>query len=455
MKTTKSTSLSIFIYNFLEGEWKIISSITSKKQRKSLIDAGQIFSDAYLFMNIFEHNRILITPVPVTKEYAAYVQELSGTVQQVFTPRPRIKSPFICQNVVRDPVLLQKLVDAAQAYNNTITLLPYVSSTYVYTLARALQKRGVTVRLPETPEEKNLWTVDTYGSKAGFRETFAAVMPEGYICNSIKEASEKAYELYTRDKAVVVKTNRGNAGLGTSLFRPGDLPTQKKACMQALRKHCAESSFWRKDRIVVEKYIDTTGEKVCQFPSIEGYVTHDGKLQIPYYCNMIVSKEGEFCGIEMHKDVVPASTLKKLLAVTRKVGTTYAKNGYHGTFDIDFLYDGKRLYANESNTRTNGGTDVYRITRKLVGDRFFTDRYVLNDFIETDHLPALPFAGLLTLLKPYLYNHKKKTGLVIGSAGAIRRYGIPYIIIASSKTHAKTLATRMQKTLEKTRAHNT
>jgi hypothetical protein len=194
MKKIKSSPYSLFLYNFLEGEWPILSTIENVQKRNALIHAGEVFSDSYLFMNVVS-NRALVTPIPVQKEFIHYVEGLTGTTQTVYTPHPiNPSSPFLCTAVTEDALLFQHLVDEARVHENTIALYTYVSSPAVYHLARAFKKRGITVLLPETPKEKDLWTVDHFGSKVGFRTSFSSVMPEGYICTSVAETCEKAFE---------------------------------------------------------------------------------------------------------------------------------------------------------------------------------------------------------------------------------------------------------------------
>jgi hypothetical protein len=141
----------------------------------------------------------------------------------------------------------------------------------------------------------------------------------------------------------------------------------------------------------------------------------------------------------MHKDVVLSSVRSTMLALTREIGLRYAKEGYRGRFDVDYIYDGKKLYVGESNMRMNGGTDTYMITKQLIGPSFFTSRFVLSNFIPLTDKKIYSFSEIKTLLSSLFYSPSTKTGLIISSANALFLHGLSYIIIGKTKAHAHML----------------
>jgi hypothetical protein len=151
---------------------------------------------------------------------------------------------------------------------------------------------------------------------------------------------------------------------------------------------------------------------------------------------MIVSPEGEFYGMEMHKSVFTKKIKGAVFKITYEIAEAYKKSGYRGRFDVDMICDGKQVYADESNTRINGGTDTYMIVRKLLGKSFFSTHYIFAHYLT---FPAKHIYTLDTILKvcaSILYDKKTKRGLIINSGSVISSGGFSYIIIEKSKTLA-------------------
>lgn len=416
-----TSSLSLFIFNSIEDEWHFSSSIGS----------SYLLSDSYLYMNVDIPHSILITPITVSPHFKKYVESLAEV--SISTYSPTHKTHSICKNIIYDKKLLNLLVNEAKKMNSTIVMKAYVSTPELLMLKDTFIKKGIKVLLPENTERENLWTVDFFGSKAGFRSVFSRFMPKGSICYSAQEAAKKAQELYQKKKAVVIKTNKGNSGEGIVIVNHQTMPD-----FMAL---FSSQSYWNNGPIVVEEFIDTTGEKYSPFPSIEGFITSGGKVKLPYYCNMIVTKEGEFYGIEMQRKVVSENLRKEMNKITHYIGKTYAKAGYRGRFDVDYLYNGKTLYANESNTRTNGGTDTYFIVRKLIGPTFFTSRYILSNYIELNK--KISFSALIEMVSPLLYDKKARIGFILGSENALSHKGLSFILIGKNKKHTLLLVKKM------------
>ncbi len=422
----RTSFLPLYIFNSIEDEWGYTSSAQS----------SYLLSDSYLYMNVNTPHSILITPIPVYPLFKKYVESLVKV--EITTYSPIHKTHSICKNIIADKVVFNKLINEAKKYNGTIELKAYASSPELLILRDEITKKGIKVSLPENIIRENLWTVDFFGSKAGFRSVFSQYMPKGAICYSIPEASGKARELYKRTNAVVIKTNKGSSGEGVVIIK-----NKQKPDFTSL---FSSKPYWKKNPITVEEFIDTTKEKLSRFPSSEGFITANGKVELPYYCNMIVTKEGEFYGIEMHKKVVSERVRKEMNKITMHIGSMYAKAGYRGRFDVDYLFDGKKLYANESNTRTNGGTDTYFIVRKLIGPTFFTSRYILSNYIELNK--NISFNAFIQMISPLLYDKKTKVGFILGSENALHHKGLSFILIGKNKKHTQSLVEKMNTLLK-------
>ena len=111
------------------------------------------------------------------------------------------------------------------------------------------------------------------------------------------------------------------------------------------------------------------------------------------------------------------------------------KAGYKGRFDIDMIYDGKKLYADESNTRINGGTDTFLMVKKLVGPSVFSKRYVLTGYREVPkRYPT--FTSLYEALGKNRFDIKTKLGILINSSSVIQNGGFSYIVVTRLRKDA-------------------
>jgi len=135
----------------------------------------------------------------------------------------------------------------------------------------------------------------------------------------------------------------------------------------------------------------------------------------------------------MHESVLTKKIKDAVFKITYEIAKEYKKNGYRGRFDIDMICDGKKVYADESNTRINGGTDTYMIVRKLLGKSFFRTHYVFAHYLALPTKRKYTLDTILEICKPILYDKRVKRGLIINSGSVIASGGFSYIIIEKSK----------------------
>ena len=421
-------TFSIYIYNSIEDEWDFISSFNKKEQKKLIHDSNR-FADCYLFANALLPSFALISPLKISDEFKEYFETLSGSRCSILTPKET--TPFMCDNIAKDGHVFSTIVSEATLWGS-LTMYAYSITQKVFNLKRMFEKAGLTVYLPEAPQEKDLWTVAHFGSKSGFRTSFASLMPPGSIERDFNTVEKKAAALFESSSGVVLKTNKGNAGQGVHILRKDKIITRKKL-FEELKKIFKKEPYLKEHPLILEAYIDTRKEKQCPFPNTECFIYPNGKIEISYYCNMIVTPEGEFYGMEMHSGVFTKNVKNEVVAITMKIAKTYKNAGYRGRFDIDMIYDGKKVYANESNTRINGGTDTYLIVKKLIGKNFLTKRYVLSSYIDLPKEITPSFLTVKQLFSSYLFDKKTKTGLIINSESVIKNGGFSYILVGKNK----------------------
>lgn len=439
---TSRTSLTLYIYNGVEHEWDFITSLKTKKKKVAAIRSSENLADTYLFANP-DTSCIFISPLPIDPAFVRYAERLLDSSFTVIVP-PN-KTHLLSYNLAQSANCIEQICKEAKRFGNKVILKSYSSTLGIHEVAEALSKKDIRVSLPETTSKKSLSTVHYFGSKSGFRKEFNTHMPKGYVCTSPAEAVKRAEEIYAKYAGVVCKTDRGCAGEGVIILRKKKKIPSITTELQSIFK---SQPYWSKFPIVVEEYIPPAMHN-CPFPSIEGFIDKRGKLSLPYYCNMIVTPKGEFFGVEIHKTVLSASLARKLIAISKSIGNVYAKKGYRGTFDIDFLHDGKKLYPNESNMRTNGGTDTFITARKLIGNHFFTNRYVLSNYFSISNDQRLTFEKLLRSIDPLLYNPRHKTGVIVGSALALKQRGISFMVIAPTRNEAMKIQKKLILTIKK------
>ena len=163
----------LYIYNSIEEEWDFISSHKKSEQKKLIHDSNR-FADCYLFANSLLPSFTYISPIKIDDEFKKYFESISNSKCTIL--KPKEKTPFICENIVTDTDVFSTIVAEAKKAQS-LHLYTYTISKNVYALKRQFEKAGVlSVILPEAPEEKNLWTAQHFGTKSGFRKSFAPLM---------------------------------------------------------------------------------------------------------------------------------------------------------------------------------------------------------------------------------------------------------------------------------------
>ena len=440
MNNKTADTFPIYIYNPIEDEWDFISSFEKEKHKKLIHDSNR-FADCYLFANALLPSFTLVIPLTVSETFKTYFETLSETKCTILTPKE--KTPFICDNIAADKKVFSAIISGAKKAGS-LTIYTYAVTKKVFELKRKFEEAGVIVFFPEAPAEKDLWTVGHFGSKSGFRKSFASRMPPGVIELDPTQVEEKALSLFADGAGVVLKTDKGNAGQGIHIFRKSKIKSKEKL-RDEIKKVYNEEPFLKKHPLVIESFIDTSKEKMCPFPSIEYFIHPDGRIEIPYYCNMIVTPEGEFYGMEMHEDVFSKKVKKQVLDCTMPIAEAYRDAGYRGRFDIDMMNDGKKVYADESNTRINGGTDTYLIVKKLVGNDLFSKRYVLSSYMDLPKHISPTFESVRKICAHLLFEKEKKVGIIINSESVIKNGGFSYIIVGKNKKETLLLHETLKK----------
>jgi hypothetical protein len=449
--------LVIYLYNVVEDEWSFLSSIQPIEKRVSMMNDMNDSSECYLFANASEEGFIYISPIEISRNFKHYFQTISGN-KKVEIIVPQLRTGLLCKDLYTDKQLFKEIIQKAKKFKKVV-MISYASSPEFLELKERMIQLGVNVVTPEAPELENAWTVNFFGSKSGIRQLAQQsravepdfIMPEGVICVGKLDAAQIAANKYINEKGVVLKTNKGSGGQGVLIFREGELPKDYKSCEKRIYELLNQDGYWDRFPIVIEELVNVNYKVGGGFPNIEFKIHKNGQIEMLYYCVMMVTPEGKYYGLDIHEDVINERMAARIIDTGYYIAEQYADAGYRGHFDIDMIASKNRhIYVCESNTRNTGGTDIYKLTRKLYGEDFFSDVYVLNrNDLKFNGQSSISFEKIIELLSPILFNRKTKEGVVISSAAPLKDKQLLYTIYGKNKKRAYLLQQTMLEILSK------
>lgn len=451
----KSKEKIIRIFNLSEDVWPFIRDISDKKAKRYEIEENANLADRDLFSLAKESRFTFICPKPIDEHFLAYFRKLFY-VRDIEVLNPQTQSGLICRDILEDKKLMDRIVRMAKE-TKKLMMVSYSTTPYFLKLIKELRDRGVKITTPNSPEEQGAWTVNFYGSKSGVRQLAqksGAIepdfkMPDGLVCSGIFDTAKIAANKYCKENGVVLKTNKGHAGMGVLIFRKGDLPTRFEECEQEIRLILKKDKYWKKYPVVVESLVKPNPKIGGGFPNAEFVIQKNGEIELLYYCGMRVDENGVFKGVEINDKVLPKRVAARIIDTGYFIGEQYAKEGYRGYFDIDFIAGkDKEIYVNESNVRMTGGTHVYWTAEQLFGKDFMSKTYVLShNTYELEKYDYYTFESLLHRLKPILFSRRKKEGVVIASASMLDQNKLAYIIFGKNRRRALAIEREMERLL--------
>ncbi|MEK7593038.1 MAG: hypothetical protein AAB508_06695 [Patescibacteria group bacterium] len=455
--SVKHPETLVYIFNMSEDVWPFIAAITDKKARQLEIQENTYLADLRLFLFANEEAQVLfLCPRNVSPEYLEYFQQIVGRKSLTILPT-QYHSGVICEDILNDDRIMAALIDAANS-SRRLTITSYATSPQFLKLMQALRERGITVYTPEAPEEDDAWTVNFFGSKSGIRQLSqqsSSVEPDfqmagGVVCFGIDDAAKIAARRYIKNNGVVLKTNKGHAGMGVVIFREGDLPMEYRECVKAILSLFQKESYWSRFPIIIEELIFINQTIGGGYPNVEYKILKTGKIELLYYGGMRMSKEGVYKGMEIHNDAISDQITARVVDTGFYIAEQFASSGYRGYFDVDFVA-GKngKLYVTESNVRSTGGTFVHTLAQRYYGKDYMYAAYILsNNSYDVAHLKNPSFKSVKTLLTPILFDRETKEGLVIISENMFLLDKLAYIIFGKTKKKALEIEQRMEELLK-------
>ena len=437
---SKLMQKTIFVSNLSEDVWPFIDCM-EKSEKKIEIELNAYLGDLHFMAGAGKKDLIYVGPSDIDDSLKEYYCNLFG-VDDIPTFKPQKHLGNTCSDILNDKKLFDKLVKITKPASR-VNLVSYSSTKTFFELGEKLRKRGVKIAYPESPLKGAGWTVDFFGSKSGIRQ-MGELMPDGYICSDVHEAAQIATNVYLKKGSVVIKTNKGHSGAGILIYRKGELPKDYDKCLKHLEWVFSTELYWNKFQIIVEDYIDPNLEIGGGFPNVEFKISEKGEIEFLYACGNRVTADGVFNGIEIGKGSMDGKSPQEMKKAADFLGKKYKEAGYRGYFDVDFVY-GKdnKLYINESNARRTGGTHLYLIASKLLGNKFTTEHYTLCKNMHDMKKPVKSFSDLLNKFKPLLFDRKKKEGVIFCSSNLLKYGKLAYIIVGKNKQKASELETKL------------
>jgi len=447
----------VYVFNMSEDVWPFITSIRKKEAREDEIEDNAILCERDLFLFTGEDNVLYVAPKSISPAFLSYFTRLTKN-ENFRVVVPHEHTGVICEDIARDKYVMQEIIAAANS-SRRLTLTSYATSLQFLHLADHLRGQGITVATPDTPEEEDAWTVNFFGSKSGIRQLAQQSaslepdlkMPDGVICSGVADAARIAANRYVKEHGVVLKTNKGHSGYGVLIFRPGDLEDSYHACEQAIHAKLSEEKYWETFPIVIERYIEENPAVAGGFPNVEFRIAKNGRVEFLYFCGLRVTRDGTFKGIEIHRDVVSNKIATHMIDTGYFIGEQYAKNGYRGYYDVDFVAARNgELYVTESNVRRTGGTFVYMTALRLFGKDFMSDVYTIsNNAFKLPEDRRYTLSVITETLSPILFNRKTGEGVIIVSEQYLALHRFSYIIFGRNERRALAIETEMEHLLVK------
>lgn len=439
----------IFIANLTEYARPYVELLENKGQKRKEIEEDFGLCDRFLISG--GDNRVLITPWPINKGFLRDTCQIFK-FKNILNLSPQKPTVSLCEDILRERKLRDTLIKIIK--ENTVEIYSYVGSDEFLELINFLKKQGLKFKTPEAPKKPGL--VKFFGSKAGFRETFAKErlggselhMPEGYIAKNKKEILFWAKYFFDKDKSFVIKTNYGLAGAGSEIVEARKI--KKKDFTPVLEKIIAKHPYWLREKTVVEEFLNADLSICGGSPSVE-FAVLESRTCYLYSCGMRIIKGGVFRGIEIGKGAVPLWVEEKMKSYGFKFAKVLHKVGYRGFFDTDFVNTkNKKLYCLEANIRQTGGTHVYEAGLRLLGKDFLKKYYLVsNNLYENKKIKELTYKELKKKLQPLLYPLKgEQKGIILTMVSLLPYKCFGYIVIGKTRKETFSLEEEMEKRIK-------
>lgn len=427
---------TLFISNIAEVYYKTYYNLPDS-ERKAHINYDLIEAERALVC--LSDNKVVVVSKKPPKNYINDICQRIG-YKNLVVLAPRRFTERLSSDIMEEPGLLKKVVQIIKD-NPGIHVVPYYPTEEFFDLLVFLRQKNLKFDTPETVYRENRFVHHHHNSKIGFRTVWDKALdynspikiPQGFIVDDVEEAITAARWFYYKKKNFIFKYNRGASGVGIVFYNYKDLPQDEEAFRDyLLSRH--QDRIWYEENFIVEEAIDRDKSFFDGTPSIEFKI--NGKVQFTYVCAQWVNEKASFDGIYLGKELLDPKNLaiNDLIKDGTRFGEALKELGYRGIYDIDTVIDkNKQIYAVESNMRRTGGTHVYELGKYLYGPNFL-DKVCLTS---RESLPIKKnintYQKLFKIVKPLLFDKKKKYGIILVQPDAVLINQLGYIAIAPDK----------------------
>lgn len=361
---------------------------------------------------------------------------------------PTHPSQFLCLDILREPTLMQRLLDYAGA-NRTVQLIPYSATAQFFELVTTLETQyNLKVLLPESPTQDCSWLRNYVDTKAGFRHLASCclpdaseLLPQGFICENIGQIISVVRWFHAQNRTCILKPNQGWDGVGLLVLEPEQSITEDK--LRSLQLHPA----LLKSLTVVEEYIDSKADShLPLFPSAEFFVPRFGKPTVTHLCNQIL--DGRFAGLTISRDLWEQPWSASLIESGLRIANYLQSMGYVGHFDVDAVVNSTgQVRLLEVNARRTGSTHIHELACFLFGSNYI-DHIALLSQCSVNSGAIDNYTGLVSEIGDLLYSHETRKGIVLINTSSLIHHKFGYISIAPSLEEAFSLQTKLSERIQ-------
>lgn len=446
--------------NQVENTIVVVPSLTEDMELN--IAAQQAYEERMLFMLFLLQQPgirlIFVTSLTIQPEIIDYYLDiLPGTIISSARRRLSLVSP---QDTSSRP-LTQKILERPRLIERIRQLIPDLDRAHLVPFNTTDLERQLAVRL-DVP----MYAADprffAFGTKSGCRRIFAeegVQYPLGAE-NLYSEADIlRAIVQMRREKPgierVIVKLNRGVAGMGNAVVELAGLPdVEEPGVTESLAERLRNMRF-ELEEIKYDGYMDRLGQQGCVVEEmVDGREIHSPSAQLR------VTPLGEVEQLSTHDQLLGGPSGQSYLGArfpanpeygplimreAAKIGRRFANEGIVGRFAVDFVVVRQasgawQPYAIEVNLRKGGTTHPFLTLQYLTDGKYDPDAgvfktvrgdqkcYVASDHVESPNYRAFTVVDLFDVvgLHGLHFNHTIQSGVVmhfLSGVGGLGRLG--------------------------------
>ncbi|MEW5872744.1 MAG: hypothetical protein AB1894_26025 [Chloroflexota bacterium] len=435
-----NTLPTIVVSNFAEAHVDFLGRAADPNEREDLINGESYHGDRTLLWA--GDPKLVFVSYPV-----AHAEWITSRLNYPGTRHlaPSQPTPYLSLDILREPALLQALVDYAGA-ERRVQILPYATTPEFLRLVKVLrEEHQLTVLLPESPLPENLWVRDYVDTKSGFHllasrwlADAGSRLPLGIVCNTPQKAARAARWFCERGETCVIKADTGESGIGFNIF--SSCNTDLDESIEILR----QNSYLNAEPILVEQFISA---KQQLSPSPEVFVPPlgQGEPYIMYPTQQLFMKFGDFCGILVSGEQFTQPWYADLKRSSLAIARGLQEMGYVGHFDLDCVVDDEgQLYLLEVNARRTGGTHVHDFAMHCIGEDYL-DKVALISHEANDSGRITQAGELMEVLSDLLYPmNGEPRGVVVTITTPLFKHHFGAIFVAPSVAEAQALQAQVQ-----------